>query len=196
MFSFVAKRFASPSTTSAYHPINPRVWVQSLFAVILLVCYGCGDSPTTTAPGTQARSNPFSGNPELDPGQSDPLADVLRFAETGDLDAAIEQFVAGAPANWLEATALEEFQMSEADFAGLGRADRNRIQQQAIDRVSEIKRLARAVIDEATEAAKRGDEETAERYVEAVRRFGRQLRDSDSLVVFQQTGNALANASL
>jgi len=120
----------------------------------------------------------------------------LRLAETGDMDAAIEQFVASSPKNWLDATSLEEFRISEADFTSLDRADRNRLQQKAIDRVGEIKLFARTVIDQATEAKNRGDGATAQRYVEAVRQFGRQLRDSDTLIVFQQTGNALSNASL
>ena len=196
LFVTKPKPFASASTTSTRHLVNLRALVLLIFSTVLLVCFGCGDSQALVAPNTQAGSNPVAGTPKTGPGKLDPLDDVLRLAKSGDIDAAIEQFVAGAPENWLDTTAVEEFQMSEADFAGLSRSDRTRLQQQVIGRVSEIKRFARTVIGRATDARNRGDEETAQQYIDAVRRFGRQLRDSDILVVFQQTGNALSNASL
>lgn len=86
--------------------------------------------------------------------------------------------------------------MSEAAFGKLDRAEKDRFQQQFIDRVGEIKALTRAVMDRANDARKNGDTATAERYLEAVNRLGRQLRDSDTVTVFQQTGKALAEVKL
>ncbi len=46
------------------------------------------------------------------------------------------------------------------------------------------------------EARKRGDDETAKRYVAALNRFGEQLRDANTVTVFKQTGKALASMRL
>jgi hypothetical protein len=86
--------------------------------------------------------------------------------------------------------------MSEAAFAEVDRAEKSRLQQQFIDRVVEIKGFARTVIDRANAAKQRGDLETATRYLEAVNRLGRELRDADTVTVYQQTGKALAEMKL
>jgi uncharacterized protein HemY len=52
------------------------------------------------------------------------------------------------------------------------------------------------VIDRANAAKQRGDLETATRYLEAVNRLGRELRDADTVTVYQQTGKALAEMKL
>jgi hypothetical protein len=52
------------------------------------------------------------------------------------------------------------------------------------------------VIDRAKAAKKDGDNATADRYLEAVNRFGRQLRDYDTVLIFQQAGKALAELKL
>lgn len=78
----------------------------------------------------------------------------------------------------------------------MNRVEKARLQQQFIDRVGEIKRFARTVIDRANDAKKKRDKETAARYLEADHRLGRQLRDSDTVNVFQQTGKALADVKL
>jgi hypothetical protein len=86
--------------------------------------------------------------------------------------------------------------MSEASFANLDPAEKSRFQQQFIDRVGEIKGFTRTVMDRANDARQKGDTETAKRYLEAVNCLGRQLRDSDTVIVFQQTGKALAEVKL
>ncbi|MEY3457283.1 MAG: hypothetical protein RL215_440, partial [Planctomycetota bacterium] len=105
-------------------------------------------------------------------------------------------FVSGAADNWIESTGLEDLRMSEAAFAEADRAEKSRLQQQFIDRVGEIKNFARAVLDRAKAARQRGDLETATRYLEAVNRFGRELRDADTVTVYQQLGKALAEVKL
>jgi hypothetical protein len=159
----------------------------------LIACVGCGDSkeavPPTSAPDATAASPSTEA-------RVDALADVFRRAKTGDIDTAIERFVSSAPDNWIESTALEDTRISEAAFGKLDRAEKDRFQQQFIDRVGEIKALTRAVMDRANDARKNGDTATAERYLEAVNRLGRQLRDSDTVTVFQQTGKALAEVKL
>ena len=177
-----AKTKPLAATTTSHHLVNPRISALLILSTVLLACSGCGDSKA-----------PVATTPQVEFDRTDPLADVLRFAKAGDIDVAIEQFVASAPDNWLESTALEEFRVSEADFVALDRAEKTRLQQQFIDRVGEIKGFVRTVIDRAKEARNRGDEETAQQYLDAVHRFGQQLRDSDTAIIFQQTGHALAN---
>jgi hypothetical protein len=159
----------------------------------LIACVGCGDSkvavPPSSTPGTVAAS------PSAET-KADALADVLLRAKTGDIDTAIQRFVSSAPDNWIESTSLEDIRMSEASFANLDPAEKSRFQQQFIDRVGEIKGFTRTVMDRANDARQKGDTETAERYLEAVNRLGRQLRDSDTVIVFQQTGKALAEVKL
>lgn len=127
---------------------------------------------------------------------TDPLADVLQLANAGDLNSAIQRFVSDAPENWIESTFLEDLRMSEATFAKLDRNEKTRMQRKFIDRVEEIKRFARSVIERANEANQKGDKETAERNAEAVRRLGRQLRDFDTVLVFQQMGKAISEIKL
>jgi hypothetical protein len=86
--------------------------------------------------------------------------------------------------------------MSEASFMELDRDEKNRFQQKFIDRVGEIKGLAGKVMERANDAKKKGDTVTAELYLQAVNRLGRQLRDADTVLVFQQTGKALAAMKL
>lgn len=159
----------------------------------LTACAGCGDSKTTVPPSST------SGNPAVSPAtdtKTVALADVLERAKAGDIEKAIEQFVSSAPDHWIESTLLEDLRVSEASFVKLDRDEQNRLQQQFIDRVQEIKSFTRIVMDRANEARQKGDNATAERYLEAVNRLGRQLRDSDTVTVFQQTGKALAELKL
>lgn len=164
-----------------------------MLSATLIACVGCGDSKVPLSPpptpGSASAARPAEA-------KSDALADVLQQAKAGDIDAAIQRFVSSAPDNWIESTALEDIRMSEATFANADRVERARLQQQFIIRVGEIKNFARTVMDRANEAKQKGDHETAERYLQAVRRFGRQLRDSDTVTVFQQTGKALAEVTL
>lgn len=73
---------------------------------------------------------------------------------------------------------------------------KNRFQQKFIDRVGEIKALAGKVVERANDAQKKGDTATAQLYLESVNRLGRQLLDADVVIVFQQTGKALAGIKL
>lgn len=151
----------------------------------IVICSGCEQSQTPSA--TPAEADPTDGGP---------LGDILVLAEAGDTEAAIRRFVHDAPTNWLESASLEEFQISEADFQKLDRSESSRLHAKLIERVGDIKGFARTVVDKASEAKKKGDTETAEKYMESVNRLGRQLRDGDLVLVFQHTGKALANATL
>ncbi len=73
---------------------------------------------------------------------------------------------------------------------------KSQLQEQFIQRAAELKGLAHTVMDRALEAKEEGDDETARRYVEAVNRFGNQLRNADTVSVLKQVGSALANATL
>jgi hypothetical protein len=159
----------------------------------LMACVGCGNPKATAPPASAPGSTAASPATETKP---DALADVFQRAKAGDMDAAIERFVSSAPDNWIESTALEDFRMSEASFASLDNVEKTRLQQQFIDRVGEIKGFTRTVIERANDAQQKGDTATAERYLEAVQRLGRQLRDADTVLVFQQTGKALAEVKL
>lgn len=164
-----------------------------LLSWMLIACVGCGDSKVPVAPTTVPASTVASPSAET---TADSLADILQRAKAGDIESAIQRFVYGATDNWIQSTALEELRMSEASFAKLDRVEKARLQQQIIDRVGEIKGFARTVMDRANDAKKRGDKETAERYLEAVHRLGRQLRDSDTMTMFQQFGKAMAEMKL
>lgn len=146
---------------------------------------GCEQSQPPAA--TAADTGPTGGGP---------LGDVLVLSAAGDTEAAIQSFVDEAPANWIESSSLEELQLSEADFNTLSRSEKSRIQARIIARVGDIKGLARTVVDKASALKKEGNSETAEKYIESVNQLGRQLCDADIVLVFQQTGKALANASL
>jgi|694.fasta_scaffold142557_4 hypothetical protein len=160
---------------------------------VLLTVLGCEESK---APKNRpATTNSVIATPAIESKQ-DPLADVLQLANAGDLNSAIQKFVSSAPDNWIESTALEDIRMSEATFAKLNRDKKAHFQQKFIDRVGEIKRFARSVITRANEANQKGDKESAERILEAVHRLGRQLRDFDTVLVFQQTGKALVEMNL
>jgi hypothetical protein len=174
------------------------LWISATLIVstVLFSCSGCSDSDPPVSPVPPTGSAPVAAAPPAEASKTDPLAEVLRLAKAGDIDAAIQGFVANAPDNWLESTSLEDVRMSEAAFAAADTAEKALLQQQFIDRVGEIKGFARTVIDRANEAKKRGDQETAQRYLDAVNRFGRQLRDADTVIVFQQIGNALASMTL
>jgi hypothetical protein len=164
-----------------------------LLSLLLIACVGCGDSTVPVAPSSVPASTVASPSAET---KADSLADILQRAKAGDIDTAIQRFVSSAPDNWVQSTTLEDVRMSEASFAKLDRVEKARLQQQIIDRVGEIKGFARTVVDRANEAKKKGDKETAERYLEAVHRLGRQLRDSDTMTMFQQFGKALAEMKL
>lgn len=159
----------------------------------LIACAGCQDPNVADS----SASNP--GSPAASPSaesKADALAELLQQAKTGDIDTAVQQFVSSAPDNWIESTALEDLRMSEASFAELDRDEKTRFQQKFIDRVVELKGFAGIVLDRANEAKKKGDTVTAELYLQAVNRLGRQLRDADTVLVFQQTGKALAAMKL
>ena len=160
MFLFAKKRPRASRTTTR-HLVNLRRSTVVILITVLLAYSGCGDSkaPGTAAP--QAGSTPVAATSPAGSTKTDPLADVLRLAKAGDIDAAIHGFVATAPDNWLESTSLEDIRMSETAYASADRAEKVRIQQQFIDRVGEIRGFARTVIDRANEAKKRGDQETA-----------------------------------
>ncbi len=155
-----------------------------MLSLTLMVCVGCGDSRVAFQPSSAPGSTAASSSAAT---KADALADILRQAKSGDIDTAIQRFVSDAPENWIESTALEDIRMSEASFTKLGRAEKARFQQQFIDRIGEIKVFTRTVIDRANDAKQKGDKVTAERYLEAVHRLGRQLRDSDTVIVFQLT---------
>lgn len=157
------------------------------------MCAGCTDS---NVPPSSA-STP--GSPAVSPSaesKADALADLLQRVKTGDIDTAVQQFVSSAPDNWIESTALEDLRMSEASFMELDRDEKTRFQQKFIDRVGEIKALAGKVVERANDAQKKGDTATAQLYLESVNRLGRQLLDADVVIVFQQTGKALAGIKL
>jgi hypothetical protein len=128
MFVF-AKTKPLAATSTARHSVDPRILALLILSTVLLACCGCGDSKAPVAPGTQAEPTPVAATAKPGSSKTDPLADVLRLAKDGDIDAAVEQFVASAPDNWVESTALEEFRMSEADFVALDRADKTRLRQ-------------------------------------------------------------------
>lgn len=190
-----AKRTPLATKCLLRHVMNLWKSAAIILSAVLFACSGCGDSKAPVPPAPPTGPVPLAATPPAE-AKTDPLADVLGLAKTGDIDAAIRQFVSNAPDNWFESTSLVPLRMSEADFAAADRAEKVRLQQQLIDRVGEIKGFARTVMDRANEAKKRGDQETAHRYLDAVNRFGRQLRDSDAVITFQQTGNALANMTL
>ena len=165
----------------------------ALPAVVLLIASfavaafaGCG--PTHVAEATAA--GPASNT------KSDPLAEVLKLADSGDTDKAIQKFVSDAPESWVNSTSLPELRMTEAEFAKLDRAEKSRMQQKIIDRVAGIKGFARTVVSRASDAKKKGDAETAQKYVKAVNRLGEQLRDADVVKALQQTGNALSKVTI
>ena len=159
----------------------------------LIACAGCKDQNVADS----SASNP--GSPAASPSAEskvDALAELLQQAKTGDIDIAIQRFVSDAPDNWIESTALEDLRMSEASFMVLDRDKKILFQQKFIDRVGEIKGFAGKVMERANEAQKKGDTATAQLYLESVNRLGRQLRDADTVLVFQQTGKALAAMKL
>lgn len=172
---------------------NLRGLTTLLLSLMLIACVGCGDSKVPVAASSAPASTFASPSAET---KADSLADILQRAKAGDIESAIQRFVFSAPDNWIQSTALEDLRISEAAFAKLDRVEKARLQQQIIDRVGEIKGFARTVIDRANDAMKKGDKETAERYLEAVHRLGRQLRDSDTMTMFQQFGKALAGMKL
>lgn len=174
---------------------TPSKWNVFIPSMVLIACLGCSD-PQSPFSSSLAPSSASAPSPHDARGKVDVLADILQRAKSGDIDAAIQGFVSGAPENWIETTALEDLRISESKFASAGRAEKNRLQQQFIDRVGEIKSFARTVMDRANDAQKKGDQETAERLLEAVNRLGCQLRDADVVLVFQQAGKALAEVKL
>jgi hypothetical protein len=180
-----------PSMSSRFHYgfESLRGTSTILLVSMLIACIGCRDSKSTVSPASAVASTSTAT-------KSDVLADVFQLAKAGDIDTAIQRFVSSAPDNWIQSTALEDLQISEATFANLDRIEKSRLQQQIIDRIGEIKGFTRTVMDRANDAKRKGDKATAERYREAVNRLGRQLRDSDTVIVFQQIGKALAEVKL
>jgi hypothetical protein len=185
--------FAKSNSRRSLLRVQPRMGreipVAMVLSSVLLACSGCNNSKATPAPPPAVGAPPAAD-------KADVLAEVLRLNKAGDVDAAVEQFVTKAPANWVESTTLEDIRMSEAEFAAVSRGEQARLQQQFIERVQELKGLARTILDRAREARTRGDDETAKRYVEALNRFGKQLRDANTVSVFKQTGKALARMRL
>ena len=189
--------FAKSNSRCSLLHVLPRmdrgIPVAMVLSAALLACSGCNNSKAPPAPAPAVGAPP-AGATAAD--KADVLAEVLRLNKAGDVDAALEQFVSKAPANWVESTTLADIRMSEAEFAAVSRGEQARLQQQFIERVQELKGLARTILDRAREARKRGDDETAKRNVEALNRFGEQLRDANTITVFQQTGKALASMRL
>ena len=98
MFAF-ARTKPLASTTTTRDLGDQRRLAALILCVVLLLSSGCGDSEAPVAPSTQAGWIPVAGTPETESAKSDPLADVLRLAEAGDVDAAVEQ-LGNALANW------------------------------------------------------------------------------------------------
>ncbi len=170
-----------------------RRWAKVLFFATLVSHVGCDDSRVPNNPSAKPESINSSRSAE---DSAESLEDILQLAKTGEIDAAVQRFVSAAPNNWIESSALEDLRISEATFVTLGRSEKARLQEQFIERVGEIKSFARTVMDRANQAKQQGDQENAARYVEAVNRLGRQLRDSGAAKIFQQTGKALAELKL
>jgi hypothetical protein len=191
--------FGKPTRTASKLLWGSLIEVRSRFSLllftILVVCSGCADSQSSAVAPPAAAATPGAATAPAE-AKADPLADVLRLAGAGDTDAAVDRFVTNPPTNWVESTSLPDLQISEAEFAKLSRAEKAALQQQCIDRVAQIKTFARTVVERANDAQKSGDAETAQRYVDAVNRLGSELRDSDTLLVFQQMGKALAEVKL
>ena len=171
-------------------------WFAAYTVASLLLVSGCGGKTETP---TKASSDPSPGSTPSGPSSNvqsdDPLADLLRLAD-GDADAAIEQFVKQSPENWFAKTSLQEFTMSETEFAALGRDEKTKVQQQLINRVTQIKTLYRQLLTKAAEANKNGDEETALKYIKAIHRFGAQLSEAGVVDLLKKTGDSLTTASL
>jgi len=165
---------------------NLVVLVASSMLLALLV--GCGGEPSA--------SDAPSATVEAAEPANDAYAEVLRLANTGETDAAIERFVNEAPEHWIESTSLQVYELSESNFAKLSRTAKNDMQQKFIDHVGEVKTLSRAVVDRANELNQSGDTEVAKKYIQAVHQLGQQLQDSDIVLVLQQTGMALTGVSL
>jgi len=184
-------RIASNRFPSAFRRLQRSIAIPLTATLIGVV--GCGDSENSSKPSTSPGSATASPSAQAN---SDVLADVLQLSKSGEIETAIERFVSSAPDNWMESTALADLRISEATFAKLDRFEKTRLQKQFIDRAVEIKGFTREVIDRANAAKKKGDTVTADRYVEAVNRFGRHLRDYDTVLVYQQIGKALAELKL
>ncbi len=136
----------------------------------------------------------------LKPTKSDPLHEVLQLVQNGDMDGAIDKFISNVAIDWIETTSLREFRISEAEFVSLGtyfsRYKQAPLQQKFIQRVTEIKSMARMLRDRAIAAKSRGDTQAADDYIHAINRLGEQLRYSNIVLVFQQTGMALERIAL
>lgn len=126
----------------------------------------------------------------------DPLADLLELVHNGEHDQASELLLESAPITWLESTSLEEFQLSEAQFVDLTGSEQNRLSQKHIDRVNDLKTLARAVVRRAQAAKAQGDDELARRHIAAICQLGTELRESNAVMVLQLTGSSLAKTEL
>lgn len=189
--------FARLATIASNRFLSAFPSLQGLIAILctstLIWIAGCGESANSTKPSSRPGAATASPSTET---KSDVLAEILQLAKSGDTDTAIQRFVSGVPDNWIESTSLADLRMSEAAFAKLDRFEKTRLQKQFIDRAVEIKGFTREVIDRAKAAKKQGDNATADRYLEAVNRFGRQLRDYDTVLIFQQAGKALAELKL
>lgn len=167
--------------------------IAIVFSASLIAGIGCGDTKVSVSPAPAPASDSAAKPADA---RSDALAEILQRAKVGDVDTAVQLFVSGAADNWIESTGLEDLRMSEAAFSVLDRAEKSRFQQLFIDRVGEIKGFAGTVIDRANAAKQKGELETAKKYLEAVNRLGRQLRDAHIVTVYQQTGKVLAEAKL
>ena len=171
--------------------------IAIVFSASLIAGIGCGDTKVSVSPAPAPAPAPASDSAAKPAdARSDALAEILQRAKVGDVDTAVQLFVSGAADNWIESTGLEDLRMSEAAFSVLDRAEKSRFQQLFIDRVGEIKGFAGTVIDRANAAKQKGELETAKKYLEAVNRLGRQLRDAHIVTVYQQTGKVLAEAKL
>ncbi len=168
-----------------------------LFVVFFVVVQcGCGSQRESTASAPRGPQAVADSQTEVATEREHRLGRVLELSQAGDIDAAVDQFVARGPDSWLNPPALPELEVTETEFQQLSRSERAEFQTRVIERVGEIKSFARALIDRASEAKARGELESAERYIASLNAFGRQLRNSDTVSSFRETWNALANLEL
>jgi len=139
-----------------------------------------------------ACSNP----PTAKPAGRDPLAVIIGLCRAGEHDQATDLLLTFSSNNWLKSTSLEEFQLSEAQFVALNHREKVRLEQKFTDRVNDLKSLARAVVRRAQAAEAQGDDERAQRYIQALCQLGKELEESNVVLVLQLTGQSLTKTAL
>ncbi len=174
---------------------DSKVFVGCALVLMAVLAFAFIRNWATDTSIASTRNAPYSTHAKCDPLQS-----VLQLIENGDMDGAIDKFISNGTTNWIETTSLKEFRISESEFASLGtyfsRSKQTALQQKFIQRVTEIKNMARILRDRAISAESRGDIQEADAYIHAINRLGEQLTCSNTVLVFQQTGMALQRISL